>query len=80
MSSKRYQVIHKKLTDEQLEAIHKCWLQGVNHDGHTWVTWTDVEELICDLLDKEFEEKYWEEKYEGLRTHLLEKVCNDTGE
>ena len=51
MSSKRYQEIHKKLTEKQIKAIWRCYQQAINHDGHSWVTFTDVEELVADLLE-----------------------------
>ena len=51
MSSKRYADVHDNLNDEQINAIWRCWEQGINHDGHVWVTWTDVEELVADLFE-----------------------------
>lgn len=51
MSSKRYVEVHDRLNDKQIKAIYKCWEQGVNRDGHVWVTWMDVEELVADLYE-----------------------------
>jgi len=38
-------------THEQNNAIYDCYMQGVDHDGHVWVTWTDVERMLCDLKE-----------------------------
>lgn len=40
-----------EFTLEERNAIYDCYAQGINHAGHTWVTWTDVERLLCDLSD-----------------------------
>lgn len=53
MSSKRYAEAHDKLSYEQKKAIYKCWQNGINRDGHVWVTFTDVEELIADFVEAE---------------------------
>lgn len=38
------------LTNDERNAICDCYMQGINRDGHVWVTWTDVERLVCDLM------------------------------
>lgn len=52
MSSARYAETCRELTDAQRDAIWECYMSGTNHDGHTWVTFTAVEELIVKLFDK----------------------------
>lgn len=39
------------LTSDEEHTIYKCYMQGVNRDGHVWVTWTDVQKMIVDLCD-----------------------------
>ena len=51
MSSKRYADVHDNLNDEQINALRTVREQGINHDGHLWDTWTDVEELIAELSE-----------------------------
>lgn len=46
-----------KLTRDENRAIYDCYMRSINRDGHTWVTWTDVEQLICDLMDYREEEQ-----------------------
>lgn len=41
-----------EFTRDENNAIYKCYLQGINRDGHVWVTWTDVERLLCDLFEE----------------------------
>lgn len=58
MTNKEQREVHRrysklKFTNDQNNAIYDCYMQGVNHDGHTWVTWTDVERLLCDLFEVE---------------------------
>ena len=54
MTNEEARTIHKKyaeleFTPDESNAIYDCYMQGVNHDGHVWVTWTDVERLLCNL-------------------------------
>lgn len=45
--NKRYANVY--LTEEEKDVIYDCWMNGVNRDGHVWVTWTDVERIVCAL-------------------------------
>lgn len=56
MTEQEARVIHKrysdlKFTSEENNAIYDCYMRGINRDGHVWVTWTDVERLLCDLKE-----------------------------
>lgn len=56
MTYEEARIIHQrysklKFTNDENNAIYDCYMQGVNRDGHVWVTWTDVERLLCDLKE-----------------------------
>lgn len=52
MSDKEYaEVYDKKLTDRQREILHDLYMSGVNHDGHTWVMYKDVERAVVALFN-----------------------------
>ena len=58
MTNEEARIIHQRyskleLTNDENNAIYDCYMQGVNRDGHVWVTWTDVERLLCDLKEVE---------------------------
>jgi len=41
------------MTDNQKGAMSDLWDKGTNHDGHVWVTWSDVENCIVKLIEKQ---------------------------
>lgn len=56
MTNEEAREIHRRyselgLTEDEHNAIYDCYMQGINRDGHVWVTWTDVERLICDFVE-----------------------------
>ena len=37
------------LNKNEEAVIQECYMNGINHDGHVWITWTDVEKIVCVL-------------------------------
>ena len=53
MSSKEYiNVFEKYMNDNQRDAMSDLYMKGVNYDGHVWVTYSDVEEVVVELFRK----------------------------
>lgn len=53
MSSKEYiNVFEKYMNDDQRDAMSDLYMKGVNYDGHVWVTYSDVEDLIVTFFKK----------------------------
>ena len=51
MSNKMYNAIFDKVfTDEQRKAMVDLYMKGINHDGHSWVTYGDVEDTVAKLF------------------------------
>lgn len=58
MTAQEAREVHRRyarldISEDDNETILNCYMQGVNRDGHVWVTWTDVEKMICDLMEGE---------------------------
>ena len=70
MSSKAYQEAYKYMSDRQKDAMYRL-LQGcINHDGHSWATFGDIENCVAEILMSHKEEN----KY---RLHDLRKNPED---
>lgn len=63
MSSKEYIDIHNNFNEAQEEAMFDLYMKGINHDGHVWVTFGDVEETVVKLF------KYCDSCMEHYYTH-----------
>ena len=50
MSCQEYIDCHKKMTEKQKNAMYDLWMTAVNHDGHAWVTYGDVEHTVALIL------------------------------
>lgn len=50
MSAKEYLDIYDKMTDEEKEMMHELYLNAINRDGHSWVTFGAVEELVARII------------------------------
>ena len=50
MSSRAYQKIYEAMTEHQKSAMYNLYMRGTSHDGHTWVTYSDVENMVVSLL------------------------------
>lgn len=53
MSKKSYAEIYDKMSNKQKDAMANLYMSGINHDGHTWVTYDDVEEAVA-IIVKDF--------------------------
>ena len=80
MSSKAYQEAYKYMNEEQKDAMYKLWQGCINHDGHSWNTFTEIENTVAELLKKQIPKKpicdmqpYSEE--EGFNDKILCPVC-----
>lgn len=51
MSSKKYQAAFRKMTDRQHMIMWDLFEKSVNHDGHAWNTFGDIENAVADLID-----------------------------
>ena len=56
MSAPEYIKAHNLMTEKQKDAMHDLYMTGINGDGHTWVTYTDVEKAVAKIIMTTFEE------------------------
>lgn len=52
MSSKAYQEASKKETDKCRMAITNLYMAGINHDGHSWNTFGDIEDCLAVVIEE----------------------------
>jgi hypothetical protein len=38
------------MTDKEKELMYDLFMSGINHDGHTWVTYGDVEKVVGQII------------------------------
>lgn len=50
MSAKEFQEAWEFMTDEEKDLMHDLWMSGVNHDGHAWVTYGNVEYVVGQII------------------------------
>lgn len=50
MSAKEYREAWKYMTDKEKELMSDLYMTGVNHDGHSWVTYGDVERVVGTII------------------------------
>lgn len=53
MSSEKY--IKTEMSEKQRKVMTNLYLKGINHDGHSWNTFGDIEDAVADLLRLERE-------------------------
>ena len=51
MSSVKYQKAYDRMTEKQKQIMANLYMKGVNHDGHSWNTYGDIEDAVADLLE-----------------------------
>lgn len=56
MSSKEYREVYSRMTDRQKDVMWNLWMQATNHDGHAWVTFSQVEDAVAEILSEQEEE------------------------
>lgn len=52
MSSKAYIEASKKETDKCRIAITNLYMAGINHDGHSWNTFGDIEDCLAVVIEE----------------------------
>lgn len=40
------------MTHKEREIVYDCYMTGVNHDGHVWIRWVDIEKMIIELKEQ----------------------------
>lgn len=50
MSAKEYREAFNYMTDEEHELMENLYMSGINWDGHTWVTYGDVEKVVGKII------------------------------
>lgn len=53
MADRNYLEVYNKLPDTAKYAMCDLYMSGINHDGHTWVTYGDVEKAVG-IIVKDF--------------------------
>lgn len=49
MSSVKYQKAYDGMTEKQRQIMANLYMKGINHDGHSWNTYGDIEDAVADL-------------------------------
>lgn len=58
MSTKKYRKAYPRMTDAQKDAMYALFMKGTNReDGHVWVTFSDVEDAVADIVMAQQERK-----------------------
>lgn len=52
MSSVKYQKAYDRMTEKQKQIMDDLYMKGINHDGHSWNTYGDIEDAVADLLEE----------------------------
>lgn len=50
MSSKAYQEVYPFMTEEQKDIMHDLYMKAVNHDGHSWNMFCDIEDAVAGIV------------------------------
>ena len=50
MSAKEYQEAYLHMTDEEKGLMYELFMSGINHDGHAWVTYGNVETVVGRII------------------------------
>lgn len=46
MSAKEYVEVYPLMTDTEKKLMNDLYMTGINRDGHSWVTYGDVERVV----------------------------------
>ena len=52
MSSKAYIEASRLETENCRKAIENLYMQGINHDGHSWNTFGDIEDCLAVVIEE----------------------------
>ena len=50
MSSKAYQEAYRNMTKKQKDIMHDLYMKAVNHDGHSWNMFCDIEDAVAGIV------------------------------
>jgi hypothetical protein len=50
MSCEEYVKAYKLMTDEERNLMNDLYMKGVNHDGHSWNTYGDIESVVGKII------------------------------
>lgn len=50
MSSKAYQEAYRNMTEKQKDIMHDLYMKAVNHDGHSWNMFCDIEDAVAGIV------------------------------
>ena len=50
MSRKEYIEAYEFMTEYEKGLMDRLYMSGINHDGHSWVTYGDVEEVVGKII------------------------------
>lgn len=50
MSCKEIFEAYPKMAEEEKQMMHDLYMGGINHDGHSWVTYGDVERVVGKII------------------------------
>lgn len=79
MSTKAYREAYEYMTDKQKEAMYTLYQNCINHDGHSWATFTDIENAVAEIVmaQKNAYEEGYEVHKDKYRWHDLRKNSED---
>ena len=46
MSCKEYVEAYKFMTEKEKALMNELYMKGINHDGHSWNTYGDIEKTV----------------------------------
>lgn len=50
MSCKEIIEAYSKITAEEIQMMEDLYMNGINRDGHSWVTYGDVERVVGKII------------------------------
>lgn len=50
MSAKEFVEAYPLMTEKEKDLMYELWMSGINRDGHTWVTYGDVEKVVGQII------------------------------
>ena len=58
MSDKLYQEEYKKFNDKQKDTMYALYMTGINYDGHSMVTYGEVEKSVAIVTKEAYQQGY----------------------
>lgn len=76
MSDRLYQEVYKKFNDKQKDTMYALYMTGINYDGHSMVTYGDVEKSVA-IVTKETYKQAYNDAIEECIKHIKLNKYND---